>query len=113
MRLTLSICLIGFALGIGGCVAAVIDTEDMLAQAGFRKLAPDTEPWAEQSVAPHRLTRREAETKTYYVYADPDNCKCLFVGDDDAYDKYQVLARERQDAMAADAAREAQHWGRP
>jgi hypothetical protein len=65
------------------------------------------------SVTPHRITKREADGKTEYVYADPDNCKCLFVGDDSAYERYRANAQRREDIMNYDAAREQQRWGRP
>ena len=78
---------LGLACGLGGCAFAVSNTESLLTQAGFRKLPADTPKRVEhlQTVAPHKLIRRTADGKSYYVFADPGNCKCLYVGIEDAY----------------------------
>ena len=103
MRSTLWITLIGLGLacGLGGCAFAVSNTESLLSQAGFRKLPADTPKRAEhlQTVAPHKLIRRTADGKPYYVFADPSNCKCLYVGSEDAYAKYKTLVQRQEDAM--------------
>jgi len=33
------------------------------------------------------------------VFADPSNCKCLYVGSEDAYAKYKALVQRQEDAM--------------
>src|SRR5687768_80185 len=72
---------LGLACGLGGCAFAVSNTESLLTQAGFRKLPADTPKRVEhlQTVAPHKLIRRTADGKSYYVFADPSSCKCLYV----------------------------------
>ena len=62
---------LGLACGLGGCAFAVSNTESLLTQAGFRKLPADTPKRAEhlQTVAPHKLIRRTADGKAYYVFA--------------------------------------------
>ena len=103
MRSTLWITLIGLGLacGLGGCAFALSDTESLLSQAGFRKLPADTPKRAEhlQTVAPNKLIRRTADGKSYYVFADPSTCKCLYVGSEDAYAKYKTLVQRQEDAM--------------
>src|SRR4029453_12533831 len=97
MRPTLWIALIGLALGLGACGFAVVNTEDLLSQAGFRKIPADTPQRAEhlQTVRAHRLIRRKTDGKSYYVYADPSHCKCLFVGSESAYAIYKTLVRQQ------------------
>ena len=91
---------LGLACALGGCAFAVSNTESLLTQAGFRKLPADTPKRAEhlQTLAPHKLIRRTADGKSYYVFADPSGCKCLYVGSEDAYAKYKALVQQ-QDAV--------------
>ena len=102
MRSTLWITVIGLGLacGLGGCAFALSDKESLLTQAGFRKLPADTPKRVEhmQTIAPHKLIRRTADGKPYYVFADPSNCKCLLVGSESAYAKYKTLVQQ-QDAV--------------
>ena len=49
-------------------------------------------------MAPHKLIRRTADGKAYYVFADPSSCKCLYVGSEDAYAKYKALVQRQEDA---------------
>jgi hypothetical protein len=51
-----------------------------------------------QTLAPQKLIRRTADGKSYYVFADPSNCKCLYVGSEDAYAKYKTLVQRQEDA---------------
>jgi hypothetical protein len=91
---------LGLACALGGCAFAVSNTESLLSQAGFRKLPADTPKRVEhlQTVAPHRLIRRTADGKPYYVFADPNNCKCLYVGSESAYARYRTLVQRQEDA---------------
>ena len=101
MQSTRWITLLGLAWGLGGCALALSDTESLLSQAGFRQLPADTPKRVEhlQTLAPHRLIKRTTDGKSYYVFADPSNCKCLYVGNDAAYAKYKTLVRQQQDAL--------------
>ena len=85
---------LGLACGLGGCAFALSNTESLLTQAGFRNLPADMPKRAE-----HLLIRRTADGKSYYVFADPTNCKCLYVGSEDAYAKYKTLVQRQEDAM--------------
>lgn len=98
MRSTRWITTTGLAVALAGCAVAVDTTEGLLDQAGFRKLPADTPKQVQhlQTIRAHRLIRRQADGKPYYVYADPDYCKCLYVGSESAYAKYRTLV-ERQD----------------
>jgi hypothetical protein len=92
---------LGLACGLGGCAFAVSNTESLLTQAGFRKLPADTPKRIEhmQTIAPHKLIKRTADGKSYYVFADPSNCKCLYVGNDAALARYKALVQREEDAM--------------
>jgi hypothetical protein len=106
MRSILGTAVIGLALG--GCVLAVQNTEGLLTQAGFKKLPADTPQRAEhlQTLRAHRLIQRKSDGKAYYVYADPDYCKCLYVGNEAAYATYKTLVRQQDEAMALQEQRE-------
>ena len=72
-----------------------VQTERLLAAAGFdQKLADTPERLAHlQTLTPARkLVLQERDGHLYYVYADPDLCKCLYVGTAAQYEQ----AREKQ-----------------
>jgi len=108
MRPTLWMALIGLALGLGGCAITVANTEGLLAQAGFRAIPADTPQRAEhlQTLPAHKLIRRKTDGKLYYVYADPSECKCMYVGSESAYAKYKTLVQGQDEAMALREERE-------
>lgn len=114
------------ALALGGCGLFGPDaaeqarhTEEMLAAAGFRQVAADTPAKTEQLArfTPRRLHHYVGKDgKTRYWFSDPDYCRCAYIGNDAAFDKYQDLriqarnARERTEAAEQnyDAAQEAE-----
>ncbi len=74
------------------------NTEQMLAAAGFIQKPADT-PRRQQHLAalpPYRVLSQRvhiAGTETMgFIYADPQFCHCVFVGNADAYSKFQQLA---------------------
>ncbi len=95
--------------------------EDKLAAAGFiMKPANTQERQAMLGRLPaHQFLIRENAGITHYVYADPLVCDCLYVGTQQAYDRYranqlaQNLADERQLAALTytDAAWSWAAWG--
>ncbi len=65
-------------------------TEQLLANAGFHmKLADTPEKLANLStLTPRRtLIPQERDNQLYYVYADPDLCKCVYVGTSMQYER--------------------------
>ena len=65
-------------------------TEQLLAAAGFEmKLADTPEKLANLSTLTprRRLIPQERDNRLYYVYADPDLCKCLYVGTSTQYER--------------------------
>ena len=69
------------------------DTENTLAAAGFKiKLANNPEKLEHLETLPQRkLLSQEHEGNVYFVYADAKNCKCMYVGDEEAHQQYQKL----------------------
>jgi len=91
---------------LGGCASLdqtiqqdqASDAEQILSEAGFRQIPGDTKPRIDtlRSLAPRRITAVNRDGQLWYVYADPTNCACLYVGTPANYQTYQQLARERQ-----------------
>jgi len=89
-------------------------TEQLLAAAGFEmKLADTPEKLANLStLAPRRtLIPQVRDNRLYYVYADPDLCKCLYVGTSTQYEQalqrsfasdQSIAVGEEQNALAWD-----------
>jgi hypothetical protein len=73
------------------------DSEVLLRQAGFQARAADSAE-SRQALAtlPARqiVARNEAGAKTY-AFADPDKCRCLYVGDEKEYATLQQLRQQR------------------
>jgi len=96
-------------------------TESTLAAAGFRmKPADSAKRQAALAQLPVRkLVSRVHDGKVFYFYADPDFCKCLYVGSEAEYSKYrqlaiqQKIAQEQVDAaeMNEDAMMDWGMWG--
>jgi hypothetical protein len=99
---------------------AIIQHEDNLSAAGFVVKLANT---ADRQAMLHRLpanqfVRRESGGVTLYVYADPTACSCLYVGNQQAFDRYvsnQQLDLYGQEKMTAqlyyDAAWNWDAWG--
>jgi hypothetical protein len=102
----------GFALGIAGC-ATTAKTETLLSQAGFRQIPADTPQKLGhlKTLPERRLVGRTSlkNGKEYYVYADPDGCKCLYIGDPKQYQDYRRLAQQQAQVEGQDV-REAREW---
>lgn len=85
-----------------GCAAIrrfeVRDTEEMLVAAGFQMRLADT-PELQQdlrSTPPYRIVSRTKDHDVVYMYADPDNCRCVYVGGNKEYSEYQRRRVERE-----------------
>ena len=103
---------IAAAIGLTGCAtlqrAQAPDTEQVLAAAGFRIQLADPAGQPIEATPPYRVVSRTRDGAIEYVYADPTNCKCLYVGGAKEYAEYRRLARERR--MALDRAMSEQNW---
>lgn len=104
-------------LALAGC-STVANKEDSLAAAGFiQRPANTAERQAMLARLPaHEFVRRVRGDKVNYVFADPTNCNCLYVGDQRAYGRYQ-RHRQRQAIASQNALAAAEYndaawnWG--
>ena len=114
MRWRLTGARIGAALVLSACGLKVSNTEYLLSQAGFRKVPADTPQKAEhlQTVASHKLIRRKGVDgkAPYYVYADPNYCQCMYVGNESQYATYKTLVQQQDEAMALQEEREHENF---
>lgn len=88
-------------LALCGCAAVARDdaatTEDALSAAGFkvRPVTSTAERTMVASLPPNRISRQINDSHVSYLYPDPINCKCLYVGGQTAYGRYQQLAIQK------------------
>ena len=106
---------VALALGVAGCATTNVQTENMLGQAGFRRVPADTPAKLAhlQTLPARRLVGRAHEGKKYYVYADPDGCTCLYIGSPAQYQSYQRLVQQQQAAARqweSTGVEEAREW---
>jgi hypothetical protein len=95
--------LLAVAMLLGAACAAiqrfeVKDTERMLVAAGFQmRLADTPEPQEDlRSIPPYRIVSRTKDHNVVYMYADPDNCHCVYVGGNTEYSEYERRRMERE-----------------
>ena len=121
-RLRLGAAIVSVIVVASGCAMmrkSDVDTqEQLLSASGFQmKLADTPEKVAHlQTLTAQKLVPHTRDGKVYYVYADPEFCKCMFVGNEGAYQKYQDLALKEklsQERLNAAAMNEnaAMNWG--
>jgi hypothetical protein len=85
------------------------DTEQMLAAAGFRQVLLDAPEKTAQLArfTPLRLHHyRGKDGKIRFWFGDPDYCRCAYIGNQAAFDKYQDLRIEAQNTRDRAAAAE-------
>jgi hypothetical protein len=110
---------------LGGCAAIrnarAIDTERMLAAAGFQMKMADTPEKLDrlEAMTQRKLVPHQKDGKVFYVYADATSCKCIYVGTEQAYQRYQKILVQKQIAdeqmqaaeMNEDASMNWDAWG--
>ena len=100
MRFRLLLLAVSVVLG-SGCATiegyGVREHERILAAAGFRSHPADTPELQQElpSLPPHRLVSRTKDGNIVYMYADPDNCQCVYIGGGKEYSEYERLRVER------------------
>lgn len=113
---------IGLIITLTACAALqnqeAMDTERLLSAAGFRIRLADTPEKLDhlKSLTQRKLVQHERNGRVYYIYADARHCKCLYAGNEEAYQRYQKLALDKQIAedrrMAAEMNEDAaMNWG--
>jgi hypothetical protein len=77
--------------------------DDLLSASGFSMRPADTAQRQAliDSLPARRFVERTHDGKPVFLYADPEVCHCLYVGDDKAYSALQSTITQRQ--MARDA----------
>lgn len=94
-RLPAAVALSGLLLA--ACATAERDRateiEPLLVAAGFQKRVADTPQKLAhlQQLVPLKLVPHARQTSVYYVYADPNGCRCAYVGNEMAFEQYQGL----------------------
>ena len=102
---------LALALAASACATGTRGTESMLTQAGFRQVPADTPKKLAhlQTLPERRIVIRTHQGKKYYVYADPDVCKCLYMGNSDQYQRYQQVV-QAQSQLYSGGVEEAREW---
>ena len=94
--------LVALGLSLTGCAAIrahrTAETEQVLVAAGFQMKPADTPAKLAhlQTLTPRKVVRHTRDGQVHYVYADPETCTCLYVGDEQRYQKYQELSLQKQ-----------------
>jgi hypothetical protein len=85
--------------GAFGDPAAAQEGKDMhLEDAGFLMRTADTSEKLSHAklLPPRKFVARVKDGKRYYVYADPELCKCVFVGDETAMKTFRDMQKRPQ-----------------
>jgi hypothetical protein len=104
---------VGLASTVTACAMVTHNTESVLTKAGFRQVPADTpQKLTHLKTLPQRqLVARTHQGQKYYVFADAEDCKCMYVGRDQQYQSYLRLAREQRVAEdKAVALEDAREW---
>jgi hypothetical protein len=106
------------ALALANCQAIededAEDTEQLLAAAGFHmKEATTSDQLANlRGMTQRKIVLQEQDGEARYVYADAQDCKCVYVGNERNYDEYQRLSLKEEIAEEnLDASMDWGMWG--
>jgi len=89
-------------MGIGACAAIRkqegLQMDRLLAAAGFHVRPANTPEKLAQlkTLKPLKILTKQQGGKPFFVVADPYECMCLYVGNQNAYDAYQKLSLQKQ-----------------
>ena len=116
-----SIAILGLLASGCSTNSQAIETERLLAAAGFQmRLADTPDKLTRLTAQPQRtLVPHNQDGKIMYSYADAKVCKCIYVGTERAYGRYQKLALVHEDSVRRlqaaqyqeDAAMDMSTWG--
>jgi len=78
-----------------------MDMERLLAASGFKMKIADTpkKMAALEGLPQRKLVPQKHEEKLYFYYADATSCKCLYVGSEASYQKFEDLAAQQKMAQ--------------
>jgi len=95
-----------------------IQKERLLAAAGFQMRMADTPSRAQElaSLPKRKLVPTRSGGSLHYVYADDLGCKCIYVGTEEAYQRYERYALKarianQQQQAAMDMQEASLNWG--
>ena len=92
---------ISVAVMVAGCETApkreTIEMKALLADSGFLLQHADTPEELDniRSLEQLKLVRHERYGRVRYTYADAEGCKCMYVGNEETYQQFQRLVRQR------------------
>jgi membrane-bound lytic murein transglycosylase len=114
-------CILAVAIlfaALAGCASVkksnATDTENLLAASGFRMKQADTPEKLEhlKTLTQRKVVPQDRNGTTYYIYADAEFCKCLYAGNEEAYQKFRNLSEKQNIAeMNENAAMDWGMWG--
>jgi hypothetical protein len=90
------------------------DTEQLLAAAGFhmQEAATPDQLANLQAMTQRQVVIHHQDGRLRYVYADAEDCKCVYVGNERNYDRYQRLSLKEEIAEEnMDASLDWDMWG--
>ena len=84
-------------VSVTACAQRITQKEDLLVAAGFSSLPANTsERMASlRSLPPHRFISQVRNGKVAWIYADPTVCACLYIGNEQAYNRYKLEISQR------------------
>ena len=86
------------ALLLAGCASAArqdaSEIEPLLLAAGFQKRVADTPAKLAhlQALPALKMVPQQYKDSYRYVLADPEGCRCVYVGNEQAFEQYEALA---------------------
>jgi hypothetical protein len=91
-----------------GTMSATMQTQLDLGSCGFTWKVADTPEKLKhvESFPQRKIVRHEKDGKYYYIYADARDCKCVYIGDEKAYQQYKQFVYEKRQDKKDDIAAE-------
>jgi hypothetical protein len=96
-------------IAFSGCAGRkAIEQERMLVASGFGMKLADTPEKLQhlKTLTQRKIVPHKKDGKTFFVYADAKDCKCVYVGNEDVYEVYEDMLQQKQladeDLMAAE-----------
>lgn len=88
------------ALALACASVKARSTESLLESAGFKSVAANTPERIQvlKTLPPKKVTPVDRNGILFYVFADPDGCRCLRVGRQEQYEMYQRLQAGKQES---------------
>ena len=84
-------------LTAAGCVSSIENRESMLSAAGFKPIVANTPQKVAslKKLPAHKFVLQSKGDRSFYVYADPSVCGCLYYGNEQSYQTYRKMVFEQ------------------